>query len=300
MKIRAVFKEAQRDIFARRGLVGALYLVNVIVGVVVMLPMILLLNEMATSPLAGKLVTSVQLDTLWELMQEHGSAFGQSMRYIFFFGFLYIVLQTFLAGGIVGILAHEPRFQLRIFLHESGMFFGRFFRLSLLSLPMLLLFVILFGLTCVLPLVNLSADLLPPAQNRVFLVSLALFVVFVSFWNMIFDYAKVLIAIEDKKSSWGGFWAAVKFIATHFRRTTVLYFINLIILLTGLGASIFLISYFGSDATPAIFLTLVVQQFTIIFRLWMKISFIASSLHVVRYKDPEIPSVKHLFTPHSP
>ena len=118
------------------------------------------------------------------------------------FGLLYIILHTFLAGGILSTFNQaEPRFALREFLQGAGSHFLRFLALMLFS--WLFLFVINKIIQNVfLPIID---DVSSSSYSEIvpFLLVLALSAItffLLLFVQMVFDYARIKVVLEDENN----------------------------------------------------------------------------------------------------
>ena len=140
-------------------------------------------------------------------------------------GGVYVFLQTFLLGATLGSLSLNPKgTSTRQFFQNGVIFFGRFFRLAVLAL---LTFWVLDSwiIEPLAFLVNkLSEGALTDrgasAWNLVYYLLMLLVFMIV---NMLFDYAKIKVAIEDSTSIILSFLAGVNFCKKHFLAAFGLY-----------------------------------------------------------------------------
>jgi hypothetical protein len=117
-------------------------------------------------------------------------------------GAAYLVLQTFLAGGILAILrGAEGRWTLRGLLHGSGFYFGRFLRLGVL---ILLVDFVLVALNA--PLArwadhNARESVSETTAHFWLLGRHGLLLLAVLWVNMVSGYAKCIVVLEERKSA---------------------------------------------------------------------------------------------------
>ncbi|MGH9844617.1 MAG: hypothetical protein ACREEM_38340, partial [Blastocatellia bacterium] len=118
-------------------------------------------------------------------------------------GVLYLLLNTLFAGGILESLnAADGRFTMRSFWTGCGVYFGRFFRLMLISL---VFYALAYG---VYKLVSAPIDrsektafeYAPLFYKR--WAADALLVLLFAFVNMVFDYAKIGAVVRDSRGMW--------------------------------------------------------------------------------------------------
>ncbi|MGB2867535.1 MAG: hypothetical protein WBD36_03725 [Bacteroidota bacterium] len=190
---------------------------------------------------------------------------------------LYALVNTFFAGGFIGAYAAEWPSTLSEFLVEGAKYFGRFFRLSLISLLLYYLFFIWFvdwannGIPRWTQ--NEPSEMTPylfyMARNAIVLIVLALMM-------MGFDYAKIRMVLDGRYSALGATGAGFRFAFRNFLRTFGLY-----LLLCLLGIGLILVYSFLNSLVPqtgywTILLVFVLQQIYVFFRIWLKASFYAT------------------------
>ena len=117
-------------------------------------------------------------------------------------GAAYLVLQTFLAGGVLATLrAAQGRWTLRGLLHGSGFYFGRFLRLGAL---VLLVDCVLFGLNA--PLARWAdhnaREAISETTAHFWLLGRHAVLLLALLWvNMVSGYAKGIVVLEERKSA---------------------------------------------------------------------------------------------------
>ena len=190
---------------------------------------------------------------------------------------LYVMLLTFLSGGIIDRYARDRPTHAHGFFTVSGVFFFRFLRLLLLAA---VVYGLLFGM--VHPWLfqgvysRLTNDV--TVERTAFLIRVALYLVFavpLTVANLLFDYAKVRAVVEDRHSMIGAFGAAVGFVRRNRGGVLALYFLNVLLFGLVLAAYALLAPAAGSDGW-AMWLAFVIGQLYVVARLWVKLLFWAS------------------------
>jgi hypothetical protein len=134
-------------------------------------------------------------------------------------GLLYLAFQTFLAGGVLGVLRGSGTFTLRGLFHGSGFYFGRMARIALLAL---LAHAALFALNApvarwadrhALEAVSETVALAWSFGQKGLLLSGIFFI------HMLSCYAKVITVEEERQSAVLAFLSSVGFCLGHLRRT---------------------------------------------------------------------------------
>lgn len=139
---------------------------------------------------------------------------------------------TFLAGAFIGSFTKGYRVTFQEFLMEGARYFGRFFRLSLISLVLLLVLFewVLDPWTAAIPSMTANA----PSEWTPFvhyMVRNVVVLALLGFITMCFDYAKIRMVVDDRFSALFASWAGVRFVARHAVATSALF---ILLALTGL------------------------------------------------------------------
>ncbi len=190
------------------------------------------------------------------------------------------MLNSFLLAAAVGSFARDPQGTgIRQFFHNGGVFFGRFFRLAVLA-------VLAFWFVAswmVEPLGDLAEYLTNQAvtdrgafywNSARYLIVLGIFL----FLNMLFDYAKIKTAIENRTSVVLAFVSAVRFCVTNFIAAFGFY-----LLITALGLA-WIILYTGIEGLfpqqgwGTILLAIIWQQLFFMGRLIVKLLFYSGQM----------------------
>jgi hypothetical protein len=135
-------------------------------------------------------------------------------------GALYMLVQTFLAGGVLGVLrAPQGAWTLRGVLHGSGFYFGRLVRVALGAL---LADLAIFGLNApfarwadrhALDAVSEQAAMAWAVGHHAILLLAVLLV------NMVSNYAKVIVVLEERSSAVLAFLSSLSFCLANPWRT---------------------------------------------------------------------------------
>jgi hypothetical protein len=192
-------------------------------------------------------------------------------------GIGYVLLWTFLAGGVIDRLARDRATRAHGFFQACGGYFPPLLRLAVLAA---LVYGVLFGsfhrwlLDDVYE--NLTGDV--SVERTAFFVRLALYASFlaaVGGVNLLFDYAKVRLVVEDRRSAVGSLQAAIRFIVRHPAGSIALYLGNVLLFVLVLVLYALLAS--GAEAAGAsLWFVLAIGQLYIAARLWTKLVFWAS------------------------
>ena len=199
------------------------------------------------------------------------------------FGLLYLLLQTFLAGGILAIFrAPQGSWSLRGLLHGSGFYFGRLFRLALIVLVVDAAILKVDG--GILPLVHrLAMDSTSEATALVWSFGhVALLALLLLAVHMIAGYAKVITVLEERTSAILAFLSSVGFCLSRIGRTTGHY---LFILVLG-GATLYVWSLgdhaFAATGYKSQILVFAWSQALIGARVFLRLGLLGGQMEIYR------------------
>jgi hypothetical protein len=191
---------------------------------------------------------------------------------------LYLVLLTFLSGGIIDRYARDRAVRTGGFFTVSGVFFFRFLRLALFAAAA---YGLLFGwfrpwlFDAIYP--QVTADF--TSERGVFFTRVALYVVFalpVAAVNLLFDYAKVRAVVEDRRSMIGALAAAASFVRRNRASAAGVYAMN-VLAFAAVVALYGLVAPGVGAAGWRMWLAFAVGQLYVLGRLWVKVVFWSSA-----------------------
>ena len=197
---------------------------------------------------------------------------------------LYAVINSFVAGGFIGAYAREYRSSFQDFLVDGAKYFGRFFRVSMMSLIFYALF---FSL--VMNWINNSIPAWTATEPSeatpytYYMVRNVVFFLLLGIFMMCLDYSKIRIVVDDRLSAILAFFAGFRFAFKNFGKTAGMYLILSIIgfvlawLYAGIEGLLSNSSYWG------IFAVALVQQAYMLGYFWLKANFFASQTSL--YQD---------------
>jgi hypothetical protein len=190
---------------------------------------------------------------------------------------LYLGAWTMLIGGIIDRYARQRATHAHGFFAASGVHFFRLLRLALVSA---LVYWWLFTYVHQWLFLEWFADRarIMSVERDVFFWRVVLYAGFgivLAAVNVVFDYAKIRLVVEDRRSALGALSAATRFAWRNRGRVAVLYALNAgtFLVLVAIWAAI---APGTSGAGPAMWLTFGLSQAYLIARLVLKLQFLAS------------------------
>jgi hypothetical protein len=189
----------------------------------------------------------------------------------------WLVIWSFLSGGVLDRFARNRPTRSAGFFAACGIHFWRFVRLGVLGwFVFAFLFQVLHPLLFEDAYARLTRD--ATAERTAFAIRAAGYAIFgavLVFCAMLFDFARVRIVVEDRRSALAALVASVRFVRRHFGRVAALYLLN--------GAAFALLLAVYAIAAPGaprsglhMLAVLVIGELYILARHYLKLLFYAS------------------------
>jgi hypothetical protein len=192
---------------------------------------------------------------------------------VFWLAAAYLALWLFLGGGVLDRLARDRPTRSTGFFAACGTYFPRFVRLGVVSG---LVYWFLFG-----PLHRwLFVDLYGRAirdltvERTAFYVNAGLYVAFALLLvacNVVFDYARIRMVVEDRRSMLGGLLASLRFIRRHAGAV-----IGLVLAHGVCFAAVFAAYVLAAPGAGSIWIAFMAGQAYLVARLFVKLAFMAA------------------------
>ena len=197
---------------------------------------------------------------------------------------IYIIVHTFLAGGILGSYAQEsPGFNLRGFLGEATRYFPRFLGLMIFSWVFFYAvgFVLNARLSALLERVSHHAL----TERTPFFAGLAVSLivwVLMMFIQMVFDYARIRTVMTGRANIFRAAWEGLALVLRHPLATFGLYYLLFIMTAIVSVAYVLLKETIVQRAAAGVLLAFVLQQLFILALVGMRCWTYAGQLHLMR------------------
>jgi hypothetical protein len=189
-----------------------------------------------------------------------------------------IVVSVFLLGGVLDRLARDRSVGSRGFFAACGVFFFRFLRLGAIAgLVYYFLFTWLHPLLLDNAFLALTRDV--TVERTAFGYRVGLYLVFAAallFVNVLVDYAKIRMVVEDRRSAIGAVAASMRFVRRHTGAAFGLYLLNTMVFLTVL--LLYFMTAPGAAGGITAWLALLIGQLYIVLRVMVRVMFAASQI----------------------
>lgn len=269
------FFQSWNHLLANKRLLLPLYLANLLMAGIAMLPLLLSVQGFAgESLLPASLPTGLDSTLMVTDYAFHEEvALNTSMNFMLIGAFIYLMVQVFLSGGILNCLYQGEGYSFETFWGGAGTWFGPFFRLFLWAAP---LFIIAFLPALV---IQFAADaIFGPNQREPLAFKITIFqAISVAFSLFLaaraFDYARIDLINANCRKTRRAIWNGIRFVATKPLHTSALGLLFTVpaIIIT-MGHTNFRIMV---DTTAVLFIS---GQLYIIVRLMLRISMFAAEL----------------------
>ena len=280
MPVLRAFRDGFFSTLAHLRTVGALYLANLLVSLLLILPLAMLLDESIGHSEASGLASTFDLDFLIDFLNSNAAALRTYWIVVGYGAAAYLLLGSFLTGGVIDSL-HSPgrSAYLSRFFGGCGKYFFRFLRLTPFALAAL----------AALAWTNSRLNLLleryfhgTTMEQEAFWAMRAkqvLLLALLMLLGAVLDTARIQAVFLGSTRMTARFIASLFFVLANLRRVFLLY-----ALLALLGLAAFVPYFLIARALPAgsVLLLLLAQQAIIWFRMGMRVCTVASQMSLVQ------------------
>jgi len=204
---------------------------------------------------------------------------------IIILGILYVLLHTFLAGGILSIFMKEtPRFSMKEFFNGAGTYFIRFFLLMLISWVFFFFIGSFLGGQFNRIINNVSknslSEVTPFYLGLLFSATIFFLLLFI---QMVFDYGRIKIVLEDSRNVLRSASEAFVFVFKHLGSTLGLYYLIFLVNVVITLIYVLLKGLIPQSALLTVFIAFLIQQVFIFAIIWLRCWLYSSQMELYRY-----------------
>jgi len=222
------------------------------------------------------------LNTLESLIQMR---FLSSPPILIAFGLFYIILHTFLAGGILTIFNQDvPKFSMKEFARGAGSHFLRFLALMVFSWIFFIAIGVFLRDGFISIMSNVSADSVSEVTPFIFrLVFSVLTFVLLLLIQMVFDYARIKIVLEESRNILKSTLEALGFVFKYPFSTFGLFYLIFLFQAAVTVAYILLKELIPQSNFPFVLAAFLLQQLFIFAVIWIRCLLYSSQMQLHRY-----------------
>jgi hypothetical protein len=201
------------------------------------------------------------------------------------FGLFYIILHTFLAGGILTIFNQDaPKFTMKEFIQGAGSHFLRFFGLMLFSW----VFIIAIGVFLQEGFISIVSEISSNSLSEVtpFFIELgfsALTFILLLFIQMVFDYARIKVVLEESRNIIKSTLEALAFVFKYPFSTFGLFYLIFLFQVAVTVIYILLKEIIPQFNFPWVLAAFLIQQLFIFAVIWVRCLLYSSQMQLYRY-----------------
>ncbi len=261
-----------------------LYMLNFLLAV----PIALSFHSAFTGAVGNSIAPATMLPdfdftTFADFMNVHGRTVSALTGPVLWFAFLYMLLSTFLAGGILVQLQERGKpFSMQVFFSGCGLFWSRFFRLFLIfGIILLVAGSLLLSALSILYKALTEHALSETTPIIVAFLMAFFFLFFVMILLLIADYAKIILVRDNSTSMLKVTWNAWLFVFRNLRATLSLQLVLLMFPVLFIGAYFLAEGAMGASSTAGLVVVCAMQQLFVLLRLWTHVLFLACELNLV-------------------
>lgn len=272
-----------------RKMVLVLYAINLVIAIpLTMAWRSVILAGLGDSLASSRLREGLDFTVFQDFMKIHGEGLSAVLYQISWFMIISMLVNTFLAGGILGAIRDErEKFSASSFFSDCGKYFIQFLRLFLIFVVLLFLAAAVFG-----ALVGIADDALTKNVTSeitdlwVNVSALVVFLIPLTVILMVADYAKIGVVLSNERSMLNSAWRSTRFVFRRFARTLGLEILMVTIPIVFFAMYLSLDLAIGMTSGLTIFVMMVIQQIFMISRAWTKVFFFASEMSLYQSLSP--------------
>lgn len=269
------FRQGLTDIWREKRLLFLVYTVNLFFAYLLTLPVIMMFSEALTNTTAAdKLLEKFDFTIVTNIFMHFGK--GLNLPTIIWpLGIFYLLLNTFLAGGIIQLFVSRQKFNFSAFVHACQVYYMRFLKLFALSLFFILTIVVINSLLARL-FEWITADATTERMPFIFFSGrLLIIIAMLIITNMFFDYAKIITIVNETARTVRAVELAWFFVSRRFIESTGLYKLYLGTAILSFFVYLVVESYLQVSTPWMVFVIFLWTQIYILVKIWIRLSFFA-------------------------
>ncbi|HCA81232.1 MAG TPA: hypothetical protein DEP53_15985 [Bacteroidetes bacterium] len=300
MSITQAFLNGVRRAASEPKMIFVLYLMNLLLAVPLALAIrSVMITGFGDSLAPAQMMGSLDFTVFQDFLNLHDANLQTVLGQVLSVLVLSMLLQTFLAGGILAVLQdQQKKYSSPSFFKGCGTYFFRFLRLFLLFGVILIVAALVLGGIAT----ALAEGMTENATSEVteFWIRIAVFVLFLLPMMLVLmaaDYAKIHMVLHDGLSAFRSCGEGFAFVFRRFFSTFGLEILMLLIPILSFAVYIWLDLAIGMTTTMTILVMFFIQQMFMILRAWTRIFILAGEITLYRglqrkpFPEVDAPSV---------
>jgi hypothetical protein len=268
-----------------------IYGVNLFLAYIALIPVAAMLDKgLDYTTAASQILEAFDISIFSALWAGYGKAINIGGM-ILSFSVLYLILNTFFAGGIFYLIDENLPFGLKKFLTGCVIYFKRFLKLFLVSLLFILMAILIYVLISSIFSVFTTDSVTEFWPISLFFVKVIILVCILAMVNMFFDYAKIILVYNDFYGIYKSVKDTMMFILMSMTRTIGLYGLYFLTAIALLAIYLVLESLFNVTGTISILLFFMLTQIYMLIKVFIRISFFTGQYTYYKYSNTAMPGM---------
>ena len=254
-----------------------------------MLPFYATVSDFIDRSLMGKrLGGAFDINFLFELLRNN-PGFGKTTLIMAFSGFMvYSLANLFLSGGAFATFAGSGRYSPHEFWGAAAAYFGRFTRLVMWSVPLVIAFFLVQFLVKELQDLIFGSDAYEYITYWGNWFRLALRGIFLMIFFLIIDFGRIYTILTGETVMRNAIWQGARFTFKNFRRAFTLGFTVFLIGVIGLMIYNPVANFFNAPNGLIVALLFIWQQLFIMFRMMLRLSLYSGEIYLYKGLNGEV------------
>ncbi len=261
-------------------LILVIWIINLLFSLTFFLPAYFLYSKVFSRSLVYEGMLKGDMSLLLEFLIHHKEEIGVLYGLFISLSFLYWLANLFLSGGILSIFKNGTK-NLSDLFSKSYEYSWRFLKLSLLFLPLVILFFIITG---ILRKTSYFLSRMVDSEIFSFYISILVFIISIAIFfilRMLFDYSRIRIVLEENTKIFFALIKTIQWTFKNFWKSFSLYIILTIFLFIFWIIFLTILNIQTSSWTFAFFIFLLLQL-ALTFRSFLSLLFYSSQMELYR------------------
>jgi len=268
-----------------------LYFTNFFIAYLMILPLSAMFEKAIDNTTAAlTLLESFNISIFSSIWWEYGKGINL-FRLISTFGLIYLVINTFFAGGILHLINENLTFSFKEFFKGAATYFKRFIKLFSISflffLMMLLTYLILSGFSSFLTR-NSVTEFWPVI---LFFIRILIVIMMAGLINMIFDYAKILTVTNDFHRMFKTVKDTMMFVLMSMRKTTGLYALYFLTSVLMLVVYLLFSNFISVQSPVTILIIFIFSQVYMLIKMFLRVCFFTGQYVFYKHSNTAMPGM---------
>ena len=291
ISIWGAYTQGIRIAWEYKKVVFLLYGINLFVAYLILMPFSSMLEKALDNTTAAlQLLEAFDITIFSTIISEYGKG-SNLVGLILSYGFIYLLLNTFFAGGILHLLKENIEFSIKEFLTGCVIYFKRFIKLLLLS--------VLFIVGVLITYILLKALFGLFTKNTVtefwpfilIFIRILLVIGMIAIINMLFDYAKIIIVYNDFYRIFRSVKDTIMFVMMSMGRTLGLYGLYFLTSLIFLCIYLYMGSFINVTGPWTILIFFIVSQLYMVVKMFIRLCFFTGQFKFYKNSNTAMPGM---------